>query len=62
MGLTLEADTMFLIGRLRVETDRTINRIYRARGISVATAMDPEVQYLLDVLDATIELTNQEDL
>lgn len=61
MGLTLDAETMYAIGRLRVETDRTINRIYRARGISAGTALDPEVQYLLDVLDATIEITNPED-
>lgn len=59
MGLS--AETLYELGRLRAETDRTINRIYRARGISVGTALDPEVQYLLDVLDACIELTTLED-
>jgi hypothetical protein len=57
----LDKETRYELGKLRMLHDRWINRTYRARGMSVAVALDPEVIWHLDALDALIELTQEPD-
>lgn len=60
-GAELDRDTRYELAKLRILTDRAVNHIYRTRGFSVATALDPEVVYLLDLQDAILNLYNEEE-
>lgn len=57
----LEGSTHYELGKLRILHDKMVNTIYRQRGMSVATALDPEVVYHLDALDAIILATTPQE-
>lgn len=50
-----DPETHYEIGKLRALHDRTVSTIHRRRGSGLTVALDPEVVYNLDALDALIE-------